>query len=181
MLLIFALWYYFNTGFWVFVTSFFLQFKVFMFDNKDLFPSHPPAQALFRIIFTSFTRYAGPECTSLLWIIKFVHLVEFRLGLKNTICNSEDDSPFKWLINIDTRDTDKYIWNTASMWCLAGGQTGRTLVVSLEPTFKWLVRCIYNLFNPRAPQTLDGDAKRATDRGRRKPGTRSKRQRTEMT
>lgn len=85
------------------------------------------------------------------------------------------------LINIDTRDTDKYIWNTPSMWCLAGGQTGRTLVVSLEPTFKWLVLCIYNLFNPPAAQALDGNANWATDRGGRGPGTLSKRPRMEIT
>lgn len=74
--------------------------------------------------------------------------MKFRLGLKSAICNYEDESPFKWLINKDTRDTDKYIWNTPSMWCLAGGQTGRTLVFSLETTFKWLFHYIYNLFNP---------------------------------
>lgn len=133
----------------MFFTSFWLQSKVFVFENKHLFPLRILQHRLcFKIIFLSFRGYAGTACTLLFWIIKLVHLVKFRLGLKNAICNSEDKSPFKWLINIDTRDTDKYIWNAPSMWCLAGGQTGRTLVVSLEPTFKWLVLCIYNLFNP---------------------------------
>lgn len=166
----------------MFFTSFLLQSKVFMFENKHLFPLRILQHRLcFKIIFFSFKRYAGTACTLLLWIIKLVHLVKFRLGLKNAICNSEDKSPFKWLINIDTRDTDKYIWNTPSMWCLAGGQTGRTLVVSLEPTFKWLVLCIYNLFNPPAAQALDSNANWATDRGGRGPGTLSKRPRKEIT
>lgn len=38
---------------------------------------------------------------------------------------------------------------------LAVSQKGRTLVFSLESTFKWPFLCIYNLFNLGAAQTLD--------------------------